>query len=91
MYVHVTFSQTGTMGVVPRNQIKLRAANKGDSAVRVRVQQQGGRVGELSRARASYPATSRGLFPQHSLLEDEEQAWLRARITRHTEALNIIV
>jgi len=90
--VYVTFPETGTLGVVPKAQLK-----KTDKKVRIRPEKQEGRVGDLRRKLISFLKTSKyfiptnikNLFPKHILLE--EQAWLRAQIPQHKEALNIIV
>eukprot|EP01084_Bolivina_argentea_P259693 438277_1 len=90
--VYVTFPETGTLGVVPKVQLK-----KLDKKQRIRPEKQEGRVGELRRKLIKFLKTSKyfiptnikNLFPKHNLLE--EQAWLRAQIPQHKEALNIIV
>ena len=64
---------------------------------RVRPEKIEGRVGDLRRKLIKFLKTSthfiptnvKNLFPRHTLLE--EQAWLRAKIPQHREALDIIV
>lgn len=90
--VYVTFPETGTLGVVPKAQLK-----KTNRKTRIRPEKQEGRVGDLRRKLIKFLKTSKhfiptnikNLFPKQSLLE--EQAWLRAQIPQHKEALNIIV
>jgi len=90
--VYVTFPETGTLGVVPKAQLKLI-----DRKRRVPPEKQEGRVGDLRRKLIRFLKTSKhfiatnikNLFPRSALLE--EQAWLRSQIPQHREALHIVV
>merc|ERR1712173_350714 len=90
--VLVTFPETNTRGVVPKVQLK-----KVHNPKRIRAEKIEGRVGDLRRKLIKFlkesthfiPSNIKNLFPKHTLLE--EQAWLRAKIPQHREALNIII
>eukprot|EP01083_Nonionella_stella_P066239 174233_1 len=93
--VYVTFPETGTHSVLPKAQLKkIKIKNQKQ---KFRASTQEGRLGELRRKLIKFLKTSqyfiptniKKLFPKTSLLE--EQAWLRAQIPQHKEALNIIV
>ena len=90
--VYVTFPETGTLGVVPKSQLKLI-----DRRRRVPPEKQEGRVGDLRRKLIAFLKSSKhfiatnikSLFPKSALLE--EQVWLRSQIPQHREALHIVV